>query len=243
MRIHNILIALVCVPASVIGALAAYAQTPATPAAPAPTAEERVAAIKTNLAQSQQNLKHYQWTETTAISYKGEEKSRTANSCAYGADGKVAKTPVAAPAEAEGKRGLRGKVVEKKKEELGAYMQSAVALIKSYVPPDPAKLQACKEAGKMTMTVIEPGKRAKIDFKDYEKPGDNLGVEIDLATNQVLGLSVASYLADAKEAVNLSVAMAALPDGTEYPSTIKIDAPAKEMAVAITNSAYQKKTN
>ncbi len=242
-RIQHALIALVCVLASVIGALAASAQTPATPTGTAPTPEERIAAIKQNLITSQQNLKHYQWTETTAVSYKGEEKSRTANSCAYGADGKVVKTPVSAPAEAEGKRGLRGKVVENKKEELGAYMQSAVALIKSYVPPDPAKIQACKEAGKMTMTVIEPGKRAKIDFKDYEKPGDNLGVEIDLATNQILGLSVASYLADAKDAVNLSVAMAALPDGTGYPSTIKIDAPAKGLAVAITNAAYQKKAN
>lgn len=243
MRVQHILIALVCVLASLIGGFAVYAQAPATPTGSAPTAEERVAAIKQHLAQSQQNLKQYQWTQTTVVSYKGEEKSSTANSCAYGADGKVVKTPVAAPAEAEGKRGLRGKVVDNKKEEMAAYMQSAVALIKSYVPPDPAKIQACKEAGKMTMTVIENGKRAKIDFKDYEKPGDNLGVEIDMATNQILGLSVASYLADAKDAVNLSVAMAALPDGTGYPSTIKIDAPAKEMAVAITNSTYQKKTN
>ncbi|HEU4364599.1 MAG TPA: hypothetical protein VFT13_03950, partial [Candidatus Krumholzibacteria bacterium] len=145
----------------------------------APTAGERVAAIKQNLATSQQNLKQYAWTETTVISYKGEAKSTKVNSCAYGADGKVVKTQVSAPAEEVDKRGLRGKIVDNKKEELAAYMQSAVALIKSYVPPDPAKIQACKDAGKMTMTVTEPGKRAKIDFKDYEKPGDNLGVEID----------------------------------------------------------------
>lgn len=208
-----------------------------------PTADERVAAIKQNLAKSQQNLKQYSWTETTAVIYKGEEKSKKVNSCAYGADGKVVKTEVSAPAVEEGKRGVRGKVVEGKKEEMAEYVLSAVALIKGYVPPDPAKIQACKDAGKMTMTVIEAGKRARIDFKDYEKPGDNLGVEIDLTTNQILGLTVASYLADAKDAVNLNVAMEALPDGTGHPSTIKIDMPAKEMKVAVTNSAYQKKSN
>lgn len=232
MRAQHTLTALFAV-ASLIGSAAAQV--------PPPTAEERVAAIKQNLVQSQQNLKQYQWTETTAVIFKGEEKSSTTNSCAYGADGKVVKTPVSAPAPAQEKRGLRGKVVENKKEELSAYMKGAVELIKSYVPPDPAKIQACKEAGKMTMTVTEPGKRAKVDFKDYAKPGDNLGVEMDLATNQILGLSVSSYLADAKDAVTLKVAMATLPDGTGHPAKINIDAPAKELAVTVTNSAYQKK--
>jgi hypothetical protein len=239
MRVMNTLTCFVCALAVLSGGATAYAQT----AGEAPTAEQRVAAIKQNLAQSQKNLMQYQWTETTVVSYKGEEKSSTASSCSHGADGKVVKAPVSAPAEKKGKRGLRGKVAENKKEEMSSYMQSAVALIMSYVPPDPAKIQACKEAGKMTMTVTEPGKRARIDFKDYEKPGDNLGVEIDLTTNQILGLSVASYIDDAKDAVSLSVAMATLPDGTGYPSTIEIDAPAKEMAVAVTNSAYQKKVN
>jgi hypothetical protein len=237
MRAQYTLTALIAL-TSLIGSAAAQ-----VPAGTAPTAEERVTAIKQNLAHSQQSLRQYTWTETTAVMFKGEEKSKKVNSCAYGADGKVVKTEMAAPAEAEGKRGIRGKVVENKKEEMAAYTQSAVALIKSYVPPDPAKIQACKDAGKMTMTVIEPGKRAKIDFKDYEKPGDNLGVEIDLTTNQILGLSVASYLADAKDAVSLNVAMATLPDGTGHPATIKIDMPAKNMAVAVTNSAYQKKAN
>ena len=121
-------------------------------------------------------------------------------------------------------------------------MQSSVALIKSYIPPDPAKIQACKDAGKMAMTVVEPGKRAKIDFKDYEKPGDVLGIEIDLATNQILGLTVDSYLADAKDVVKLEVKMAALPDGTGHPATIKIDAPARGVG-SDHECAYQKKAN
>jgi len=30
-------------------------------------------------------------------------------------------------------------------------MQSAVSLVKSYVPPDPARIQAAKDAGKVTI--------------------------------------------------------------------------------------------
>ena len=218
------------------------ASTPAsTPAAPTPA--DRIAALKANLVQSAQNLRTYQWTETQVVNLKGEDKSSTQKTCYYGADGKVVKTAVAPPAEGKGKPGLRGKIVENKKEEISAYMQSAIALVKSYVPPDPAKLQAAKDAGKVSMTVLDPGKRARIDIKDYEKPGDNLGVEIDMTTNQILGLNVASYLADAKDAVTLDVKMAALPDGTGYPATIVLDGKAEKIKVTVSNSGYVKKTS
>jgi len=243
MKTKRTLVALGCAIALFGATLIAHAQETTPPAQAAPTTEERVAAIKTHLAQSMQALKQYQWIETTSVSLKGEEKSNTQNNCYYGADGKVVKTPVAAPAEADEKRGLRGKIIENKKEEMGEYMQSAVALVKTYLPPDPAKIQAAKDAGKVSMTPLEGGKRVKVDIKDYEKPGDVLGIEVDMTTNQILGLSVASYLADAKDAVTLDVKMAALADGTGYPSTIVLDGKAKEIKVAITNSGHQKKAN
>lgn len=37
------------------------------------------------------------------------------------------------------KRGIRGRIAANKKEELTSYMRSAVALIRTYVPPVPAK--------------------------------------------------------------------------------------------------------
>lgn len=219
------------------------AAPPATAGAPAPTTAERVAAIKANLAQSMQNLKQYQWTETQVINMKGEDKSNTQNTCSYGADGKVVKTPVAPPAEAQEKRGVRGKIVENKKEEIGAYMQSCVALIKTYIPPDPAKIQAAKDAGKVSTTPLAGGKSTRVDIKDYEKPGDNLGIVIDVATNQILGIGVASYLTDAKDAVTLDVTMANLSDGTGYPATIVLNGVAQQIKVTTTNSGYTKKAN
>jgi hypothetical protein len=215
---------------------------PAT-TAPAPTAAERIAAIKANLVQSMQNLKAYQWTETQVVNLKGEDKSNKQFNCSYGPDGKVVKTPVTPKAEEEKKRGIKGKVIENKKEEMSAYMKSAVALIKSYIPPDPAKIQAAKDAGKISMTPLEGGKRVKVDIKDYEKPGDNLGIEVDATTNQISGLSVASYLTDVKDAVTLDVRMGALPDGTGYPSKIVLDGKSQNIKVTVSNADYKKKTS
>ena len=228
--------------------MVALAQETTTPPAAAPAdataaAAEHVAAIKATLVQSMQNLKGYQWTETQVVNLNGEDKSNKQFSCSYGADGKVVKTALAAPSEEKGKPGLRGKIIENKKEEMGEYMQSAVALVKSYVPPDPAKIQAAKDAGRVSLTVLEPGKRVKVDIKDYEKPGDTLGIELDSATNQILGLSVASYLADAKDAVTLDVKMATLTDGTGYPAKIVLDGKAQNIKVTVSNSDYKKTVN
>jgi len=194
------------------------------------------------LAASQAALKQYEWIETTVISIKGEEKSRKQERCYYGADGGVQKIEINASPEPAAKRGLRGRIVEKKKEELTDYMKQAVALVKSYVPPSPAKIQTAKDAGKVSIDVLEPGKRARLNFRDYEKPGDNLGVELNLANNHPLGLKVSTYLDNAKDAVTLDVRMGQLNDGTTYPSDITLDVRAKNLTVTVKNSGYRKMT-
>lgn len=205
-----------------------------------PTAAERAAMLKATLAASEAVLKEYEWIETTVVSLKGEEKSRKQQRCYHGADGGVQKVEVNSTPEPARKRGLRGRIAESKKEELTDYMKSAVALVKAYVPPSPARIQVAKDAGKVSIDLLEPGKRARLNFRDYEKPGDTLSVEVDLANNRPLGLKVATYLEDAKDAVTLDVSMGQLNDGTTYPSDVALDAQAKKLTVTVKNSGYRK---
>ena len=95
----------------------------------------------------------------------------------------------------------------------------------------------------MSIELLEPGKRARLNFRDYQKPGDNLGVEIDLANNRPLGLKVATYLDSVKDAVTLDVRMGQLNDGTSYPDTVALDAKAKKLTVAVDHSGYRKSGN
>ena len=62
-----------------------------------PTPDQMVATLKQNLAESQKRLRQYEWVETTAISLKGEEKSRKQQRVYYGADGKLTKLPIGEP--------------------------------------------------------------------------------------------------------------------------------------------------
>ena len=203
---------------------------------------ERIAALKAALETSRASLKQYEWIETTVVSLNGEEKSRKQERCFYGADGGLTKVELNETPEAAKKRGLRGRIAERKKEEMTDSMKKAVALVKTYVPPNPALIQAAKDAGKVSIDVLEPGKRARLNFKDYEKAGDTLGVEVDLITNRPLGLKVATYLDTPKDIVTLDVRMGQLNDGTVYASDSTLDIKSKNLTVAVQNSGYRKMT-
>jgi hypothetical protein len=202
--------------------------------------EERVAALKQSVARDQQNIWQYEWIETTVITLKGEEKSRQQKQCYYGAEGSLQKVELSATPPPKKKRGLRGRIAENKKEELTDYMKQAVALVKTYVPPDPVRIQAVKDAGKVSLDLPGGGKGARVNLRDYAKPGDVLSVEVDPASNRLMGLTVATYLDDAKDTVNLDVRFSALQDGTGYPATEVLVANAKNLSVNVTNSGYRK---
>jgi len=223
-------------------ALPAAAQEPAADAA---GKKDHAVAVKDSLQKSMAALRQYQWVETTTVSMKGEEKSRTQNNCYYGADGKVQKTPVApaaAPAKDDKKksRGVKGHVVENKKEDVSEATKEAIGLVKQYVPPDPARIQAAKDAGRVTVTPPDPAGQVRLVIKDYLKPGDSLTLDANAATDRIAGVTVATFTEKAKDAVGLKVAFGAFADGTVYPAKIQLDVAAQNLAVAIENSGYKK---
>jgi len=206
--------------------------------------QDRVAPLKQWLVQSKAQLKKYHWVQTTVVSYKGEQKSSKEEQCYYGADGTLQKVPLTAPPEEKEKRGLRGKIIANKKEELTDSMKEAVALVKTYVPPSPDKIQACRDAGNMSITPLAGGKTVQLSFRSYEKPGDTLSVTMDTTTNRLLGIKVDTYMQqDQKDAVTLNVDIGTLPDGTGYASQIALDNQAAKLDVNVTNSGYYKPFN
>ncbi|HWY58618.1 MAG TPA: hypothetical protein VNZ03_29410 [Terriglobales bacterium] len=223
-----------------VAAISIALLTPTIVKSQSPEVQQRVAALKQSVARDQQSIRQYEWIETTVISLKGEEKSRQQKQCYYGAEGSLQKVPVSASSPPAKKHGLRGRVIEKKKEELTDYMKEAVALVKTYVPPDAARIQSVKDAGNVSLDLPGGGRGARLNLRDYDKPGDTLSVEVDPASNRVTGLTVATYLADAKDSVTLDVRFSSLQDGTGYPPTEVLIAKAKNLSVNVTNSGYRK---
>ena len=201
--------------------------------------QQKVAALKQSVALNQKALRQYSWIQNTQLSLKGEVKSTKIEQCRYGPDGNVQKTQLSEPPEQKKKRGLKGKIVEKKTGEMKDYMERAVSLIERYMPPAPDKLQAAVAAGKTALSQAGPG-AIQLQFKDYAKSGDALTFTVDTAAKTIRQVKVDTWLDDETDKVSLTVDFQTLPDATNYAASKTLNVAAKEIVVNITASNYQK---
>lgn len=200
--------------------------------------QQKLAAAKQAAAENKQRLLQYQWTETTQLTLKGEQKPPTQNSCRYGPDGQVQKTPIGPPPQQPSGGRMKQRIIEKKKEEMKDYMQDVKGVLAMYVPPDPQRMEQAYQAGNMALNPV-PG-AVNLVFTNYAQPGDRMTLTLDTTAKKITALSVDTYMGEAKDKVGLQVHMGSLPDGTNYAQQTVLSASAKELTVTTTNSDYQK---
>jgi hypothetical protein len=201
--------------------------------------QQKLAAAKQAAARNQQALGAYSWLEKTELSLKGEVKTTKVDMCRYGADGKVQKTPVVTPPPKEAQRGLKGRVVARKTEEMKDELESAVQLIQQYVPPQPDLMQVVMNSGTASLSQAGPG-LAVLKFPGYVKSGDALALTFESEVKTLRQIDVSTWLDKPDNPVLLKVTMESLPDGTSHPATVTLSIPDSKLDVRITKSNYQK---
>jgi hypothetical protein len=202
--------------------------------------KERVAALKNSMIASQQDLRTYQWVETTTVLVNGEQKSYKEESCYYGADGSIQKLPIASSAPPKKKFGLRGAIQESKTEEMTDTMKQAAGLVKSYIPPNTALIDQAVNSGNVTVDMLQPGQVVRLNFKNYKLPGDVFSITLDIQTNRLLGMGVSTYMGDPSKPVNMVSQMGTLMDGATYTARTELQVPSANIEVDIVNTGYRK---
>jgi len=218
------------------GAVVLVATIPALPQNP--ELQEKLAAVKAVAAENKQQLRQYQWIETTQLTLKGDQKPPTQNSCQYGPDGQVQKTPIGPPPEQPSGGRLKERIIEKKKAEMKDYMQDVKGVLAMYVPPDPQRMQQAYQAGNVALNPV-PG-AVNLVFTNYAQQGDKMTLTFDTAAKKITSLNITTYMGETKDVVTLNVQMATLPNGPNYAQQTVLDATAKQLVVTTTNSNYQK---
>src|SRR5215469_4207733 len=209
---------------------------------------ERVAEVKEAAARNKQALAQYTWVEQVTISLKGEQKKQEHFQVRLGPDGKPQKQsldppPQAQAAESEGRRGgrLKEHVVEKKKEEYKEYADQIKSLIAQYVPPDKDKIAQAAQKGNIAVSP-NPGNEGqyRLAITNYIKQGDNMTLVFDRAQKAMVSATIASYLDDPKDAVNVTVNFTSEPGGLHHIASQTINGVSKQLTIAIQNSNYQR---
>jgi len=233
---------------ALLGAIASWpaAAQPAPMPQVEPSLQQRTAMLKAWLQASQAQMRAYEWIETTVVTQGGEEKSRTMKRCYYGPNGQLQKmlmqqtsAQMAEPPGILPFGRLARRVEESAKEEAKAYMQNAVELVHSYVPPNQGYFQRAIDAGQFGLQMLGPT-RVRLNFSNYLKQGDAYAVDVARTTNQLLGLVVNTYLDGPADPVVLNVSTAVMPDGTIYNALAVLSASAKGLQVTVQNSGFNR---
>jgi hypothetical protein len=206
--------------------------------------QERIAEVKEAAARNKQALAQYTWTEQINIMLKGEQKKQEHFQVRLGPDGKPQKTSLDQPTSDEGggREGrLKKRIVEKKKEEYKDYADQIKALIQQYVPPEKDKLAGAQQQGNI-MVGAQPGAEGqyRLVISNYVKQGDNMTLVVDKVQRDLVSLSIATYLDDPKDAVNVNVQFSAIPGGPNHVSSETINGVSKQLTINIQNSNYQR---
>jgi hypothetical protein len=210
--------------------------------AQSPELQQRVGDLKQAMARNKQALATYSWNEQVTISLKGEQKKQQHYLVRLGPDGKPQKTSLDPPDQDAAPSGgrLKQHIVAKKKEEYKDYAEQMKALAQQYVPPDGGLIQQAYAQGNVTLGPSAGAPNAvQLVIRNYLKPGDSMTLVFDKAQKALLSIRIASYMDDPKDAMNLTVQFARLPDGTNHVDNLVIDGVSKQLNVAIQNSNYQ----
>jgi hypothetical protein len=213
-----------------------------------PEMQQKIAEIKQASAANKQALAQYTWAEQVTISLKGEQKKQEHYQVRLGPDGKQQKQSLDPPpqssssSESGGRRGGRAKehVVEKKTDEYKDYADQIKTLIGQYVPPDKDMLEQAEQKGNIALSPA-PGAQGqyRLAITNYIKQGDNMTLLFDKERKALVSVTIATYLDDPKDAVNVTVEFTSEPSGLSHISSETIDGVSKQLTIAIQNSNYQ----
>jgi hypothetical protein len=207
-----------------------------------PELQQKIAEVKEAMAANKQALAQYTWQEQVTVSLKGDVKKQELFQVRLGPDGKPQKQSLdapQAPAAPSGGR-IKQRVVEKKKDEYKDYVDQIKGLIQQYVPPEKTTLEQAAKQGNVALGPAggAPGQYALV-LSNYVKPGDKMTLLFDKEQKALISVSIASYLSDPKDAVNVSVKFAGIPGGPNHIASQSIDGVSKQLTIVIANSLYQ----
>jgi MOSC domain-containing protein YiiM len=226
-----------------MGVLAASALVVLGLKAQNPEMQQRIAEVKESMAVNKQLLAQYTWMEQDIISIKGEEKKEELYNVQLGPDGKPQKTPVDPSTVSDDdrrRRGLRGRIIEKKTEEYKEYGDQIKSLVRQYVPPEKEMLQQAYQQGNVMMGPMggAPGEY-RLVISNYVKQGDTMTLVMNKAQKAAVSLSISTYLNDPSDAVKVNVQFAKLPNGPNHVASETIDGVSKQLTITVQNSNYQ----
>ena len=187
--------------------------------------------------QNTKALTRYSWKMRTEIKKDGETKSTRLYQMRFDFDGKLQKTAMGGEGKApKKKRGLRGRIQEKKMDEAKDYGEKIVGLIRAYTMPSTGDLVDFFEKATFRSGSGSMAGSVRVMASGYLRPGDTATMWVDTGTLRLRKLTFRAPLDgnDTKGTVDYRT----LTGGPSYPARTVVEVPEKSLKVIVENFDY-----
>ena len=187
--------------------------------------------IKNNAA----NLQRYTHSRSTEIVVHGEVKSTRLDLVRF-VRGEMETIPLSQSLQQPEPGGIRGRIIEKKKEEIREYVDRLISLSRRYLTPGAGDISDVLQKASFSL-LGQPPAQVRITIAGYVKPSDSFTMTIDLATRTPVQTLARTDLDGGP--VDITVDYSRLPDGTPYPSQARISSLRRDIRVSIDSFDYE----
>jgi hypothetical protein len=198
------------------------------------TLQQKIAEAQQLILVNKQQLSHYVWQTQETISVNGDVKSEDLYQVAMSPTGAQVRQLVAQPV-APASNGRKHGIKHRMEDNMKAYAQAVVELTKSYTPLDAARVQQLAAQGYVAVRSGGDPNLLAVVIRGYNKIGDSITATFSINPRALVAATVTTYNDGPADPVAIAVRYASLPDGTHYPATTTINAPAMGLQIADQN--------
>lgn len=193
--------------------------------------------IGRRMAQNIEALKKYSWKVRTEVKMDGETKSVSLVLLRFDIDGKIQKTPLSAPPQPKKARGIKGRKMKQKQEEMQELIQGLSQTTMAYLHPYPQQVEDFLQKanvweGKSGAT----GGSTRIEGNGFIKPKDSVNYYLHSETKSPLKMEAKTDFGG--KPMQITADYRDLPNGPTYVAKVIVTYPEAKMQLIIENFDY-----
>ena len=206
-------------------------------AAVAQVTQDNVPGIGQKMKQNAEALHQYSYKRRTEVRFKDQSRGARVELVRY-VDGKMETVPLETPARSpqQGRGGLRGRMVQKKKEEMKEEVEALTGLLHRYLTPASAGMGSLLEKASVSRTGPQPDAAVQVVAKGIVEPKDSLALTWSVVNHRPEKIEVHTELNG--KPVSVTIEYASLPDGPFYPARTVVSSPKQDLAITIDSFEY-----
>ena len=194
------------------------------------------AAVGQKMSQNLQALQSYSWKMRTELKMGGESKVASIHQIRFDLSGQPQKTQISAPPEKKKARGIKGKKIKQKQEEMKQLVEALSKTAMAYILPEPDQLQHFLQTANAWEGQGATGGSIRFEGKGFATPQDHVNLYVNKTTKNFQRLSATTDLEG--NPVQIQADYRDMQNGPTYLAKMTLDYPEAEVQLIVENFDY-----